>query len=392
MFAWLKRAKMAWDISQGRFHVEPLTDAKDRVDAAAVINAVRDNELHRSTQSCKPEELPLHETGGLWRDAVLLCRDTHENNRVIGIARATWLGLFPGGKKDDHDFSMIPDVLRARSYLAHGLSILPSHRKTGASAAVMLWMYQEALKIGTLLAVLEAEPGLYPTYLRVGYRPIDRVRPMFGVPFAVTMALVLHDIDHIRQLRSPLTSIYDRVSPPREETAIRWFREFQEQGGVQTGMSLLSPREDIDSIPLLSGMSDSGRKALLGGAAHIECDIGQEILTEGDGAKWMALVERGLLEVLVGDRVVALRSAGELIGEIAFVLDVPRTATVRVASPQTKLLLLSRTAVSRLASSADRELFWQNLSMILAQKLTSISSAPPAPSRKEAHSTSQNNG
>lgn len=376
MFSWLKRAKMAWDISSGRFHLELLTKEKDRAIAAAVIQEVREHELHRALQSCKEEDLKVYHPGDPWREAVVLCRDKQQNHRIVGVARVTWLGMFPGGKKDDHDFSMIPDYIRARGYLAHGLSVLPSHRKTGASAATMLWMYKEAVLGGALVTVLEAEPGLYPTYLRMGYRPIDRVRPMLGSPFAVTMALLVHDIEHLKRLRSPLAGVFERLNPPIENTAMRWFQEFQRQGGVDAGLSTLSNEDDFDAIPLLSGMSEAGKKALLEGATHIECVAGQDVLIEGDGAKWMALVERGLLEVVVGDRVVALRSVGELIGEIAFVLDVPRTATVRVASPETKLLLLSRSAVSRLNSPADRERFWQNLSVILAHKLTALSTSP----------------
>ncbi|MFT7521559.1 MAG: CRP-like cAMP-binding protein [Kiritimatiellia bacterium] len=83
----------------------------------------------------------------------------------------------------------------------------------------------------------------------------------------------------------------------------------------------------------------------------------------------MALVQDGLVEIVVDDVVVAVCGAGDLIGEMGFVLGTRRTAKVVVAAPGTVLLVLGPDAPERLEQPADRERLWKNLARALARKL-----------------------
>jgi len=63
---------------------------------------------------------------------------------------------------------------------------------------------------------------------------------------------------------------------------------------------------------------------------RISFSLGEAIFTEGEpGNKTMYLIEKGRVEVLKGDAVVARLGAGEPIGEMSLLLDEPRSATVR---------------------------------------------------------------
>ena len=63
---------------------------------------------------------------------------------------------------------------------------------------------------------------------------------------------------------------------------------------------------------------------------RISFSQGEAIFTEGEpGNKTMYLIEKGRVEVLKGDAVVARLGAGEPIGEMSLLLDEPRSATVR---------------------------------------------------------------
>ena len=63
---------------------------------------------------------------------------------------------------------------------------------------------------------------------------------------------------------------------------------------------------------------------------RISFSLGEAIFIEGEpGNKTMYLIEKGRVEVLKGDAVVARLGAGEPIGEMSLLLDEPRSATVR---------------------------------------------------------------
>src|SRR5207248_11291835 len=108
-------------------------------------------------------------------------------------------------------------------------------------------------------------------------------------------------------------------------------------------------------------------------AAHLtpeRASEGDTIIQQGDVGDKLYLIERGRVEVSVpspgGDRVLDTLHDGDYFGEIALLLDVPRTANVRALGP-CNLLTLSKadfqTLVQRLPRMAEQ------LSPIIQERL-----------------------
>lgn len=70
---------------------------------------------------------------------------------------------------------------------------------------------------------------------------------------------------------------------------------------------------------------------------------GEELFHEGDAGSSLYLIEAGEVEVTRADKVVAVLSAGETVGEIALITGAPRTATILALVP-TRLLQLPKNA------------------------------------------------
>ena len=105
--------------------------------------------------------------------------------------------------------------------------------------------------------------------------------------------------------------------------------------------------ELLSRVPLLSRCSkkELSRIAML--ADLIDFKEGATLMTEGSrGAEFFVIVD-GAAEVIKGGHRLAELGAGDWVGEIALLCDVPRTATV-VASTQLETLVLTRQGFSSL--------------------------------------------
>ena len=168
---------------------------------------------------------------------------------------------------------------------------------------------------------------------------------------AIPLVGVLSDLDYFRQVGAIITSDVKRHFGPKlrksvdmssfshlfdndrqnvEAAATKVFTEMESRlhelpGAEEHWANQLSPK-------ILRKLSDSGFLATV--------NEGDDIVCEGVAERELYLILEGSCEVLVGDRRVAIREAGELIGEMAFFLkEGRRTATVR-ALEQSRVLVL----------------------------------------------------
>jgi CRP-like cAMP-binding protein len=122
---------------------------------------------------------------------------------------------------------------------------------------------------------------------------------------------------------------------------------------------------------VFDGFTDDETKRCIARSTIIECEAGDRVLKRGGTARNIFVVLAGTLEVRDGDTIVNVLTAGDVLGEIAFLLERPRSFDVDAATNDTRVLSLSEGALRRMiaedATIAAKLLL--NLSKMLCVKL-----------------------
>ncbi len=136
--------------------------------------------------------------------------------------------------------------------------------------------------------------------------------------------------------------------------------------------------DTLRGIPLFHGLPESELRRL-GDLGRVEYwQEGALILEEGAVGPRMMVILEGQVEILRRDgsgvqRSIAELGAGEILGEMSFLLDLPRTATVRAVTAL-KVFAMDRTAFLELVEAGDAACLKLGfaLSRVLAVRLTRL--------------------
>jgi len=344
-------------------------DEAARAGVLRVLDEVRRNELKRVHGSSALESAAFVDAEV--SDRLYAIEDTRKGE-IIGCVRLTIADELAAiaSSRQEYRLDIFPPELLRRTHVYTRLAILREYRKTAASLVLLRRLYQDALAGDTLASLLSCEPGLYPSYLRMGFRPLGGVHQAASGGFRIPMVAILHDAEHMRKVRSPLLPLFEAFDGPKPTDALQWYRALEaHEGSIDPGVAFYTDDEADDVHALLTrGLSDAGRAELLHNAIEVDCRPGDVVLNLGDGGRNMGFVVRGAVQAQVGERVVALLGEGELFGEVAVALDATRIATLVAVGDDTRVLLLSQTCIERLKDSADRAQLWRNIARVLATK------------------------
>lgn len=101
-------------------------------------------------------------------------------------------------------------------------------------------------------------------------------------------------------------------------------------------MSIVEEVELLRRIPLFAKIDPTRLKLLAFTSDRVKFDPGQVVFEQGDGGDYAYVIIEGEADVSVntpsGPLIVASLKEHELVGEIAILCDVPRTATVTASS------------------------------------------------------------
>jgi CRP-like cAMP-binding protein len=165
------------------------------------------------------------------------------------------------------------------------------------------------------------------------------------------------------------------------------------QSAVAAALCRRTPKENImnenyaeliTDFPLFNGFTVNGTQRILDAGEVKDCAPGDVLLKEGDSADFALLVLAGTLEVFVErngrDLILTEAQPGTILGELALICGIPRSASVRAKEPSTvlewsdetlrTLLLRDRSLAQRIFRQALRTLIEKEQSLIdeLAKK------------------------
>ena len=136
--------------------------------------------------------------------------------------------------------------------------------------------------------------------------------------------------------------------------------------------------ELITSFPLFEGFTANGTKRLIDAGEVKDLAAGEILLREGDDADFAVLILTGTIEVFVErdrkDLILTEASPGTILGELALLCGIPRSASARAKEKSTvlkwsdetlrTLLLRDRSLAQRIFRQALRTLIDKERSLI----------------------------
>jgi CRP-like cAMP-binding protein len=107
-------------------------------------------------------------------------------------------------------------------------------------------------------------------------------------------------------------------------------------------------RLDGEEFHAFSGFEPSEAQDCISRSTIIECARGDRVLKEGGSSHNLFLVLSGILEVRHEGRLLNVLGPGDVFGEMAFLLGLPRQTDVYAATPDVRILSLSEGTLRRL--------------------------------------------
>jgi CRP/FNR family cyclic AMP-dependent transcriptional regulator len=124
--------------------------------------------------------------------------------------------------------------------------------------------------------------------------------------------------------------------------------------------------------PIFDGISHSHCLKLAKEMPIRRYNVDEAVFTQGEIGIGTCLILKGSVKICAGSKVLATMEQGDFFGEVALVIEAPRTATA-IASTDCEIVFFLRPQLEQLLSQAPRlgSRLMQNLARIIANRLGS---------------------
>jgi predicted GNAT family N-acyltransferase len=273
---------------------------------------------------------------------------------VVGTARLSWGGKgFSNRQIDEYSLAAFLDEL-PHEVIAVGERVMvkPALRGTGLVDQLMDRRNQTAVEHDVRIQFSACEPHLLSLYLGQGRRTyasknINTPEAGYLIPLVA-----------FPEGPEALTGVGAGTAAGELPDCVAQILT----GGGGAVMSPLMTGQDDYTLHLRSAMheieaqdisafhafSDDEVERCLARSNVIECAAGDRVLKEGGVARNIFVVLDGTLEARHGDQVVGVIRSGEVFGEMAFLLERPRTLDVYAASDSVRVLSLSESTIRKM--------------------------------------------
>ncbi len=308
-----------------------------------------------------------------------------EDGKVVGTARFNWGGDAPLSARQIEQYGLQPflDEVAADVIAVGERGMVAKHLRGTDLFMRMGKQFRHFVSEKRIQLTFGAcEPHLLSLYLGNGHRTYSNSNinsPESG--YLIPLVIVTEDIAYFRSIGAPQAdSLQDFGDDARIPACVE---RLITSGGSVISQRLTAPGSywgevhsalgelAEDQISPLDGLSEEEAVRCLGRSSIIECSSGDRVLKKGGVARNMFIVLDGTLEVKDGDTLVRVLGPGDVIGEVAFLLEQPRSMDVYAATDDVRILSLSESTLRKMIASqpelAARLLL--NISKVLCMRL-----------------------
>ena len=314
--------------------------------------------------------------------------------KLAATMRLTWGGdTFDGrgalGERHFEQYDLAPFLEAAtldQIVVGERMMIDPEFRGTSLLVEMFTAFMTFANERRIQLIFGDCEPHLLNSYQALGYRTYTERnvnRPETG--YLIPLVIVAEDLDYMRRIGSPLAGVlHDFGSEARVPADIG---ALLAGGDAVQSHGLADPEQYLAGVKaaareagalesgLFRGMSEDEIAICLEKSVTIACKPGDRVIKRGNVATNMGLVLSGRFEVRDttkdGDTVVAGIGPGEVFGEIAFFLKLPRTMDLVATGEGTRIVCFNDRTIRNLIESHSETAatLLYNISVMLCARL-----------------------
>ena len=287
-----------------------------------------------------------------------------DDGTVVATSRFSWGGDAPFSQRLVEHYQLAPFLAEmAPERIAVGERGMVVPRLRGSDLFRKLGRFSSHFISEKRIELIfgACEPHLLSLYVGQGCRTFSKRNVNSKeAGFLIPIVTVVEDVEYLRRIGSPTAAtakdwgadarIPDCVDRLVTQGGNVISQRLTASGAFWGEIHAALERAEETRVAPFDGLSDEQAERCLGKSNILACAAGDRVLKKGGVARNMFVVLEGNLEVRDGETLVRILSPGDVFGEIAFLLEQPRTADVYAAT-DARILSLSEGTLRKLIES-----------------------------------------